>query len=159
MHHTRSAVAPASTIAHSRRGRAWPRSETSSAGITTSATCDATISGYVPGADGSPPRSRSCSREIASSRRRTAAFAAGTARYQIGGRVILDTLMRTLWALVRCSHPGPVVLVTAVCGALALFAGRRWGTVWVVLAVLAGQLFVGWTNDYIDRARDRDAQR
>ena len=67
--------------------------------------------------------------------------------------------MRTLWALVRCSHPGPVVLVTAVCGALALFAGRGWGTVWVVLAVLAGQLFVGWTNDYIDRARDRDAQR
>jgi 4-hydroxybenzoate polyprenyltransferase len=67
--------------------------------------------------------------------------------------------MRTFWALIRCSHPEPVVLVTAVCGALALFAGRGWGTVWVVLAVLAGQLFVGWTNDYVDRARDRDAQR
>ena len=56
--------------------------------------------------------------------------------------------MRTLWALARCSHPEPVVMVTAVCGVLAILAGRAWGTVWVVLAVLAGQLFVGWTNDY-----------
>ena len=67
--------------------------------------------------------------------------------------------MKTLWALFRCSHPEPVVLVTAVCGALAFFAGRGWGTVWVVLAVLAGQLFVGWTNDYIDRERDEAAHR
>lgn len=67
--------------------------------------------------------------------------------------------MRTLWALVRCSHPEPVVLVTAVCGVLAVRAGRGWGSVWVVLAVLAGQLFVGWTNDYLDRARDTEAGR
>jgi 4-hydroxybenzoate polyprenyltransferase len=38
-------------------------------------------------------------------------------------------------------------------------AGRGPGTLWVVLAVLAGQLFVGWTNDYLDRDRDRAAQR
>ena len=67
--------------------------------------------------------------------------------------------MRTLWALARCSHPEPVVMVTAVCGVLAMLAGRAWGTVWVVLAVLAGQLFVGWTNDYIDRMRDAEAHR
>ena len=64
-----------------------------------------------------------------------------------------------LWALARCSHPEPVLMVTAVCGVLALLAGRGWGTVWVVLAVLAGQLFVGWTNDYVDRNRDADASR
>lgn len=67
--------------------------------------------------------------------------------------------MGTLTALVRCSHPEPVVAVTAVAGILALTAGRGPGTAWVVLAVLAGQLFVGWTNDYLDRERDRAAER
>lgn len=52
-----------------------------------------------------------------------------------------------------------MVVVTAVTGALAAVAGRGPGTVWVVLAALAGQLFVGWSNDYIDRNRDRDAKR
>ena len=47
--------------------------------------------------------------------------------------------------------------MTGVTGLLALVAGRGPGTVWVVLAVLAGQLFVGWSNDYLDR--DRDAGR
>jgi 4-hydroxybenzoate polyprenyltransferase len=52
-----------------------------------------------------------------------------------------------------------VLLVTAVTGALALSAGRGAGTVWVVLAILAGQLFIGWSNDYLDRNRDREAGR
>ena len=38
---------------------------------------------------------------------------------------------------------------------LALSAGRGWSTGWAVAAVLAGQLFVGWTNDYLDREQDR----
>jgi 4-hydroxybenzoate polyprenyltransferase len=52
-----------------------------------------------------------------------------------------------------------VVVVTAVAGALALTAGRGAGAVWVVLAIFAGQLFVGWLNDYIDRDRDAEAGR
>jgi 4-hydroxybenzoate polyprenyltransferase len=67
--------------------------------------------------------------------------------------------MRAIWALIRCSHPEPVAAVTALAGILALTAGRGAGTVWVVLAVLSGQLFVGWTNDYLDRERDRAAGR
>lgn len=67
--------------------------------------------------------------------------------------------MKTIVALVRCSHPEPVVTVSAAAGVLALAAGRGAGTVWVVLAVLSGQLFVGWSNDYLDRARDLDAAR
>ena len=67
--------------------------------------------------------------------------------------------MRTIVAIVRCSHPEPVVVVTAVAGALALTAGRGAGTVWVVLAILAGQLYVGWSNDFLDRNRDRVAGR
>lgn len=50
-------------------------------------------------------------------------------------------------------------MVTAVSGVLAIVAGRGPGTAWVMLAVLAGQLFVGWSNDYLDRERDRDAHR
>jgi 4-hydroxybenzoate polyprenyltransferase len=62
-------------------------------------------------------------------------------------------------ALIRCAHPLPVAVVAAVSGALALGAGRGPSAVWVVLAVLAGQLFVGWSNDYADRDRDREAGR
>lgn len=67
--------------------------------------------------------------------------------------------MKTIVALVRCSHPEPVVTVSAGAGVLALSAGRGAGTVWVVLAVLSGQLFTGWTNDYLDRRRDLEAGR
>ena len=67
--------------------------------------------------------------------------------------------MGTFAALVRCSHPEPVVAVTAVTTLLALSAGRGAGAAWVALAVLAGQLFVGWSNDYLDRERDRAAGR
>ena len=67
--------------------------------------------------------------------------------------------MQKIVALVRCSHPEPVLVVTLVAGALALTAGRGAGTVWVVLAILSGQLYVGWSNDYLDRNRDRVAGR
>ena len=52
-----------------------------------------------------------------------------------------------------------MVAVTAICGLLALVAGRGIGTVLVVLAVLAGQLFVGWSNDYLDRDLDLGSGR
>jgi 4-hydroxybenzoate polyprenyltransferase len=45
--------------------------------------------------------------------------------------------------------------VTAVAAALAAASGRGpQGTVAVAAAVLAGQLSVGWMNDYLDRDRD-----
>jgi 4-hydroxybenzoate polyprenyltransferase len=61
--------------------------------------------------------------------------------------------------LLRSSHPEPVLAVTAASGLLAVSAGRGWSTAWVVTAVLAGQLFVGWTNDYLDRDLDARAGR
>src|SRR5438270_12498188 len=67
--------------------------------------------------------------------------------------------VKAAWDLLRCSHPEPVAAVTAANGVLAISAGRGWTTVWVVTAVLAGQLFVGWTNDYLDRDLDRRAGR
>lgn len=49
--------------------------------------------------------------------------------------------------------------VTAITTALAVSAGRGRGALWVALAVLAGQLSVGWSNDYLDRDRDRASGR
>lgn len=60
--------------------------------------------------------------------------------------------------LVAC-HPEPTALVTVLTSLLALRAGRGSGVVWVAAAVLAGQLAVGWTNDYVDRDLDRAAHR
>jgi 4-hydroxybenzoate polyprenyltransferase len=68
-------------------------------------------------------------------------------------------MLRPTWNLVRCSHPEPVFAVTAAVGILALAAGRGWTTIWAVTAVLAGQLFVGWTNDYLDQDLDREVGR
>jgi 4-hydroxybenzoate polyprenyltransferase len=60
-------------------------------------------------------------------------------------------------ALAGSCHPEPVVAVTSIATALAVAAGGRW---WLVLlAFLAGQLSVGWSNDYIDRDRDKAAAR
>jgi 4-hydroxybenzoate polyprenyltransferase len=57
--------------------------------------------------------------------------------------------------LVRACHPEPTAAVTGVAAALAAATGRGVaGTVAVAAAVLAGQLSVGWMNDYRDRDRD-----
>jgi heme o synthase len=60
------------------------------------------------------------------------------------------------WLLFRCSHPEPVVAVTIIATALALAAhrGPRMSAL-MGAAVLAGQLFIGWTNDLFDADRDQ----
>jgi 4-hydroxybenzoate polyprenyltransferase len=66
----------------------------------------------------------------------------------------------TLRGLVRACHPEPTAAVTAVAAALAAAVGRGvGGTVAVAAAVLAGQLSVGWMNDYLDRDRDVRVRR
>jgi len=50
-------------------------------------------------------------------------------------------------------------VVTLLTSLLVLRAGRGWGVVWVAAAVLAGQLSVGWSNDYVDRGLDQAAHR
>lgn len=61
--------------------------------------------------------------------------------------------------LLRACHPEPTLAVTVLMSALALSAGRGVETVWVGLAILAGQLAVGWSNDWVDRARDQQTGR
>lgn len=57
--------------------------------------------------------------------------------------------------LARACHPGPTVAVTAFAVAMAAGAGAPvLTTVLVGLAILTGQLSVGWSNDWIDAGRD-----
>ena len=61
--------------------------------------------------------------------------------------------------LLRACHLQPTLAVTGFTTALAVGNQRRWGSIAVGSAVLAGQLCVGWSNDFIDRDRDRSAGR
>nr|WP_211354460.1 UbiA family prenyltransferase [Stackebrandtia albiflava] len=60
----------------------------------------------------------------------------------------------TLLPLLKASHFGPTVTVTAVAVALSATDRPLPDTVLVAAAVLAGQLSIGWSNDWIDAARD-----
>lgn len=62
--------------------------------------------------------------------------------------------------MVAAAHAGPTLAVTVLSGLLGVAADltpQRWAL--VVLAVFAGQLSIGWSNDLIDRGRDRASGR
>lgn len=61
---------------------------------------------------------------------------------------------RRVGGLARACHPGPTIVVTLIATTLALAVGRGAGAAWVATAVGAGQLSVGWSNDYVDHQRD-----
>lgn len=62
--------------------------------------------------------------------------------------------------LFLASHPGPVVAVTAASAAYAFALGRgALGVATAMAAVLAGQLSIGWHNDWLDAERDQAAGR
>jgi 4-hydroxybenzoate polyprenyltransferase len=62
---------------------------------------------------------------------------------------------RKVGLLIEASHPEPALAVTVFSAALAASAGRSApGVIAVAAAVLAGQLSIGWCNDYVDRQRD-----
>jgi len=61
----------------------------------------------------------------------------------------------SMQALALASHPVPTVAVTTMTVALAAGAGNDAGTCMLVaLAVFAGQLSIGWSNDAVDARRD-----
>jgi len=63
-------------------------------------------------------------------------------------------------ALIRSSHPEPGLAVTVAMTLLAVGVGHRgWALPGIFLAVCATQLAVGWVNDWLDAARDRQAGR
>ena len=78
----------------------------------------------------------------------------------MSGSQIAGGLPRRGRLLLASSHPEPAAAVTTVAAALAASAGRTaWGVVAVAVAVAAGQLSVGWCNDYVDWERDATAGR
>lgn len=70
------------------------------------------------------------------------------------------TTSRHWTALLRTAHIGPAVAVTVMVGLFAVSADLTAGRVaLVVAAVLSGQLSIGWSNDLVDLARDRQVHR
>lgn len=70
------------------------------------------------------------------------------------------SMLGRAWLLFRASHPEPTAAVTAMATAYAWARGRgARGCLAVGLAVGAGQLSVGWQNDWRDAARDERAAR
>ena len=68
--------------------------------------------------------------------------------------------MRTLKGFLRACHPGPTMAVTFVITAFAWSVGwRPPGIALLLLAVLVGQLSVGWSNDAFDAGLDAAAGR
>jgi 4-hydroxybenzoate polyprenyltransferase len=66
----------------------------------------------------------------------------------------------TARALLLACHPIPTAAVTSFATALAAAVGNPAATcATVAVAVLAGQLSIGWSNDRIDVALDRSAHR
>lgn len=63
-----------------------------------------------------------------------------------------------LGGLIRAAHIGPTLAVTAFATALAVRTKGGDATT-TALAILTGQLAVGWSNDYLDRERDLLAGR
>ncbi|NJP25125.1 hypothetical protein FLW53_13070 [Microbispora sp. SCL1-1] len=85
--------------------------------------------------------------------------AAGVASTAAGSAGVA-AVARMVAGLARACHPGPTAAVTTLVTALVAVAG--WGpagTVLTALAVLTGQLSVGWCNDAVDAARDAGAGR
>ncbi|MCW2806853.1 MAG: UbiA prenyltransferase [Marmoricola sp.] len=68
--------------------------------------------------------------------------------------------MTRVLALLRASHPGPSVAVTVLTALLAVGAGHGLASgALVTAAVATGQLSIGWSNDLLDAARDRQVGR
>lgn len=69
-------------------------------------------------------------------------------------------LSQRLLGLIRATHPLPALAVTALVTGVTAARGARGATlVLVLLSTAAGQASVGWSNDFLDRERDRVARR
>lgn len=70
------------------------------------------------------------------------------------------TARQVTLSLIRSSHPLPTAAVTLLTAGLVAGAGGAWADgLLVVVAVFAGQLVIGWSNDLIDTERDRAVGR
>ena len=69
-------------------------------------------------------------------------------------------MVSALVALLRATHPLPAAAVTLLVTLVAYSReARGWTLALVALSTGAGQASVGWSNDYLDRGRDRAVGR
>jgi len=72
--------------------------------------------------------------------------------------VLISVLARG-YVFLRAAHFGPTVIVTTASFLLALSHYSLIDSLRVAIAIFAGQLVVGWSNDFIDAPLDIAAQR
>ena len=70
-----------------------------------------------------------------------------------------NSLLTRGFVFLRAAHFGPTVMVTATTFLLALSQYSLIDALRVAIAIFAGQLVVGWSNDFIDAPLDIAAQR
>jgi 4-hydroxybenzoate polyprenyltransferase len=72
---------------------------------------------------------------------------------------VLNSALARGYVFLRAAHFGPTVIVTATTFLLALSQYSLIDALRVAIAIFAGQLVVGWSNDFIDAPLDIAAQR
>ena len=72
---------------------------------------------------------------------------------------MLNSVLARGYVFLRAAHFGPTVIVTATSFLLALSQYSLIDSIRVAIAIFAGQLVVGWSNDFIDAPLDVAAQR
>ena len=72
---------------------------------------------------------------------------------------MINSALARGYAFLRAAHFGPTIIVTTITFLLSLSQYSPIDALRVGLAIFAGQLVVGWTNDFIDAPLDIAAQR
>ena len=72
---------------------------------------------------------------------------------------MLNSALARGYVFLRAAHFGPTVIVTVTTFLLALSQYSLIDSLRVTIAIFAGQLVVGWSNDFIDAPLDIAAQR
>jgi 4-hydroxybenzoate polyprenyltransferase len=72
---------------------------------------------------------------------------------------VLNSVLARGYVFLRAAHFGPTIIVTATTFLLALSQYSLIDALRVAIAIFAGQLVVGWSNDLIDASLDIAAQR
>ena len=72
---------------------------------------------------------------------------------------MLNSALARGYVFLRAAHFGPTVMVTTITFLLALSQFSPIDALRVAIAIFAGQLVVGWSNDLIDAPLDIAAQR
>ena len=72
---------------------------------------------------------------------------------------MLNSVLARGYVFLRAAHFGPTVIVTTASFLLSLSQYSIIDSLRVAIAIFAGQLVVGWSNDFIDAPLDIAAQR